>query len=73
MTSILKYVYIDKLRKPVNKYSNHIITQLKWILLVLCQAHTLSLVEKKEKYSKFKGSNHGRISTYKNSFAKITF
>ena len=44
MTSILKYVYIDKLRKPVNKYSNHIITQLKWILLVLCQAHTLSLV-----------------------------
>ena len=73
MTSTLKYVHIDKLSKLVNKYSNTYHNTIKMDLADVMSSTYFGFSVKKEKYSKFKGSNHGRISTYKNNFAKITF
>ena len=71
MTPISKNVYIDKLDDTVNEYSN---TYHKTIKMkpVDVEGNTYIDISKEvnDKSSKFKGSDHVRISKYKNIFAK---
>ena len=71
MTSILKYVYIDKLGYIVHKDNNIYITQLTWNLLRLRIVYILTLVKKSnDNDHKFKVGDNVIISKYKNIFAE---
>ena len=71
MTSISKYVYIDKLDDIVNEYNNtkHRTTKMK-IIDVKDNAYIHFGKEVNENDPKFKVGDHVRISKYKNIFAK---
>ena len=71
MTSISKYVYIDKLDDIVKKYNNTYHTSIK-IKPVDVKDNTYIDVKKEinDKNLTFKVGDHVRISKYKNIFAK---
>ena len=71
MTSISKYVYIDKLDAMVNKYNNicHKTIKMK-PANVKSSTYTDFNKENNKKSPKFKIGDNFRISKYKNIFAK---
>ena len=71
MTSVSKEVYIDRLDDIVNEYNNmyHRIIKMKPVDVKDNVYIDLSK-EVNDKDSKFKVGDHGRISKYKNIFAK---
>ena len=71
MTSISKYVYIDKLDNIVKKYNNTYHKSIK-IKAVDVKDNTYInfKTEVNDKNPKFKVGNHVRISKYKDNFAK---
>ena len=70
MTSWSKNVYIDKLDIIVNKYENTYRRTIKVKPVdVNDSAYNDSIKDVNDKDSKFKASDHVRISKYKNSFA----
>ena len=71
MTSVSKDVYIDRLDDIVNEYNNmyHRIIKMKPVDVKDNVYIDLSK-EVNDKDSKFKVGDHGRISKYKNIFAK---
>ena len=71
MTSVSKEVYIDRLDDIVNEYNNmyHGIIKMKSVDVKDNVYIDLSK-EVNDKDSKFKVGDHGRISKYKNIFAK---
>ena len=71
MTSVSKSVYIDKLDDMVNEYNNTYHRTIKMKPLdAKDNAYIEFSKEVKDKDSKFKVGDHGRISKYKNIFAK---
>ena len=71
MTSVLKYVYIDKFNDIVNEYNNTYHRTIK-IKLVDVKNNTYIDFYKENSYKdlKFQVGDHVRISQYKNTFAK---
>ena len=71
MTGVSKNVYIDQLDGIVNEYNNtyHRTIKMKPIE-VKDKTYIDSVKEVNDKDSKFKVSDHVRISKYKNMFAK---
>ena len=71
MTSISKYVYIDKLEDIVNRYNNTYHRTIKIRPVdVKYNKYIDSSKEVNDKDPKFQVGDHVRISKYKNSFAK---
>ena len=72
MTAVSKNVYFDVLDDIVNKYNNtvHRIIKMKPIE-VTSDSYAEYHEDSNEKDPKFKVGNCGRISEYKNSFAKV--
>ena len=71
MTSISKYVYIDKLNAIVNKYNNAYHTTIKMKPIdVKDNTYINTNKEINYKHPKFKVGDYVRISKYKNIFAK---
>ena len=71
MISILKYVYIDELDDIVNEYNNKYHRTIKMKVLDV-KDNTYINIDKEVngKDPKFQVGDHGRISKYKNIFAK---
>ena len=71
MISILKYVYIDELDDIVNEYNNKYHRTIKMKVLDV-KDNTYINIDKEvnSKDPKFQVGDHGRISKYKNIFAK---
>ena len=71
MTSISKYVYIDKLDDIVNEYNNTYHTTIKMKPIDVKDNRYINTdKEVNNKDPKFKVGNHVRISEYKNIFPK---
>ena len=71
MISILKYVYIDELDDIVNEYNNKYHRTIKMKVLDVKDNTCINIdKEVNGKDPKFQVGDHGRISKYKNIFAK---
>ena len=72
MTSISKYMYIDKLDDIVNEYNNIYNRTIKMKPIDI-KYNTYINIDKEinDKDPKFKVADHVRISEYKNIFAKV--
>ena len=71
MISILKYVYIDELDDTVNEYNNKYHRTIKMKVLDVKDNTCINIdKEVNGKDPKFQVGDHGRISKYKNIFAK---
>ena len=72
MTSISKYMYIDKLHDIVDEYNNTYHRSIKMKPIdVKDNTYIDFKKEVKDKNPKFKLGDHVRISKYKNIFAKV--
>ena len=71
MTSISKYLYVDKLDDIVNKYNNTYHSTIKMKPVVVTSSRYIdSGRENNEEHPKLEVGEHTRISKYKNIFAK---
>ena len=70
MTSVLKYVYIDKLDGIVNKCNNAYRSKIKMKTVDVKPCSNIDFgIKNNDKDPKFKVADHTRISKYKNIFA----